>query len=98
MQSLQCSDLLIHLVAISPSLLRANDDMCPWHALSPQDAYDTIDFSDNEITKLENFPLFTRLKSLIAHNNRLCRIAHGLGMRELDPRVYVSSAQHNFSS
>jgi U2 small nuclear ribonucleoprotein A' len=44
-----------------------------------EDAFDTVDLSDNEITKLENFPLFKRLKTIIMHNNRLCRIAEGLG-------------------
>eukprot|EP01006_Ploeotia_vitrea_P046457 TRINITY_DN67028_c2_g1_i1.p1 TRINITY_DN67028_c2_g1~~TRINITY_DN67028_c2_g1_i1.p1 ORF type:complete len:231 (-),score=29.21 TRINITY_DN67028_c2_g1_i1:827-1519(-) len=44
-----------------------------------EDGFDTIDFSDNEISKLENFPLSRRLTCIIAHNNRLSRIAPGLG-------------------
>eukprot|EP00995_Heteronema_vittatum_P001352 NODE_1190_length_1041_cov_26.154234_g822_i0.p2 GENE.NODE_1190_length_1041_cov_26.154234_g822_i0~~NODE_1190_length_1041_cov_26.154234_g822_i0.p2 ORF type:complete len:232 (+),score=27.52 NODE_1190_length_1041_cov_26.154234_g822_i0:112-807(+) len=44
-----------------------------------EDSFDSIDFSDNEISKLENFPVFTRLGTLIMHNNRLCRVAPGLG-------------------
>lgn len=55
--------------------------MIPFQKYAFQDGFDTIDLSDNEITKLENFPLFHRLKTIIAHNNRLCRIAAGLGVQ-----------------
>jgi U2 small nuclear ribonucleoprotein A' len=44
-----------------------------------EDAFDCIDLSDNEISKLENFPLLRRLKTIILHNNRVCRVAVGLG-------------------
>jgi len=43
-----------------------------------EDQYDVIDLSDNEILKLENFPLLQRLQALLLNNNRLCRIAQGL--------------------
>ncbi|KYQ89946.1 leucine-rich repeat-containing protein (LRR) [Tieghemostelium lacteum] len=39
-----------------------------------KDQYDTIDFSDNEISKLENFPQLNRLKTLLFNNNHICRI------------------------
>uniref|UniRef100_A0A4W3HPD5 Small nuclear ribonucleoprotein polypeptide A' n=1 Tax=Callorhinchus milii TaxID=7868 RepID=A0A4W3HPD5_CALMI len=42
------------------------------------DQFDTIDFSDNEIRKLDGFPLLKRLKTLLVNNNRLCRIGEGL--------------------
>ncbi|XP_053573565.1 U2 small nuclear ribonucleoprotein A' [Bombina bombina] len=42
------------------------------------DQFDTIDFSDNEIRKLDGFPLLKRLKTLLLNNNRICRIAEGL--------------------
>ncbi|KAM3925712.1 U2 small nuclear ribonucleoprotein A' [Leptodactylus fuscus] len=42
------------------------------------DQFDTIDFSDNEIRKLDGFPLLRRLKSLLLNNNRICRIGEGL--------------------
>jgi len=35
--------------------------------------------SDNEILKLENFPLLHKLQSILLNNNRVCRIAKGLG-------------------
>lgn len=45
---------------------------------SPQDQYDTLDLSDNEISKLENFPLLKRLRSVLLSNNRVSRIAANL--------------------
>jgi len=37
------------------------------------DQFDCIDLSDNDIKKLENFPLLRRLRMLILNNNRICR-------------------------
>lgn len=42
------------------------------------DQFDTINFSDNDIRKLEGFPLLKRLKCLLLNNNRVCRIGEGL--------------------
>ncbi|XP_013380350.1 U2 small nuclear ribonucleoprotein A' [Lingula anatina] len=42
------------------------------------DQFDTIDLSDNEIRKLDGFPLLKRLKSLLVNNNRVARIAEDL--------------------
>ncbi|OMO79070.1 hypothetical protein COLO4_24568 [Corchorus olitorius] len=36
-----------------------------------EDQFDTIDLSDNEIVKLENFPSLNRLGTLIINNNRI---------------------------
>jgi hypothetical protein len=36
-----------------------------------QDQFDTIDFSDNEIRRLDGFPLLNRLKSVLLSNNRV---------------------------
>lgn len=44
-----------------------------------QDQFDTINFSDNEIRKLENFPALRRLRSLLLNNNYVSRIAPNLG-------------------
>jgi len=44
-----------------------------------QDQYDCIDLSDNEITKLENFPLLNRLRTLFLNTNRISKIAPNLG-------------------
>lgn len=35
------------------------------------DQFDSIDFSDNEIRKLDGFPLLRRLKTLLVNNNRI---------------------------
>ncbi|XP_050403898.1 U2 small nuclear ribonucleoprotein A' isoform X2 [Patella vulgata] len=42
------------------------------------DQFDTIDFSDNDIRKLDGFPLLRRLKSLLFNNNRIVRIGEDL--------------------
>ncbi|XP_061591927.1 U2 small nuclear ribonucleoprotein A' [Cololabis saira] len=42
------------------------------------DQFDTIDFSDNEVRKLDGFPLLKRLKTLLMNNNRICRIGESL--------------------
>uniref|UniRef100_A0A182JQV2 Probable U2 small nuclear ribonucleoprotein A' n=1 Tax=Anopheles christyi TaxID=43041 RepID=A0A182JQV2_9DIPT len=42
------------------------------------DQYDTIDFSDNDIRKLDGFPRLTRLKCLLLNNNRIVRIGEHL--------------------
>ncbi|XP_054626813.1 U2 small nuclear ribonucleoprotein A' isoform X2 [Dunckerocampus dactyliophorus] len=42
------------------------------------DQFDTVDFSDNEVRKLDGFPLLRRLKTLLMNNNRICRIGENL--------------------
>merc|ERR1711973_551667 len=42
------------------------------------DQYDCIDFSDNEIRKLDGFPYMGRVKSLMLNNNRIVRVGEGL--------------------
>ncbi|XP_057331482.1 probable U2 small nuclear ribonucleoprotein A' [Microplitis mediator] len=42
------------------------------------DQFDTIDFSDNDIRKLDGFPFLKRIKTLFFNNNRIVRIAEGL--------------------
>uniref|UniRef100_A0A671SF61 U2 small nuclear ribonucleoprotein A'-like n=1 Tax=Sinocyclocheilus anshuiensis TaxID=1608454 RepID=A0A671SF61_9TELE len=42
------------------------------------DQFDTVDLSDNEIRKLDGFPLLKRLKTLLMNNNRICRIGENL--------------------
>jgi len=48
------------------------------HPSPLQDQYDTIDLSDNEIKKIDNFPELTRLRTLFFNNNRISKIAHDL--------------------
>lgn len=42
------------------------------------DQFDSIDLSDNEIRKLDGFPLLRRLRCLLLNNNRVCRIGENL--------------------
>ncbi|XP_022909630.1 U2 small nuclear ribonucleoprotein A' [Onthophagus taurus] len=42
------------------------------------DQFDTIDFSENDIRKLDGFPYLKRLKCLLMNNNRIVRIGEGL--------------------
>ncbi|XP_060935561.1 U2 small nuclear ribonucleoprotein A'-like [Limanda limanda] len=42
------------------------------------DQFDTIDFSDNEVRKMDGFPLLKRLKTLLMNNNRICRVGENL--------------------
>lgn len=43
------------------------------------DQFDTIDFSDNDIRKLDGFPLLKRVKCLLLNNNRIVRLSDSLG-------------------
>ena len=36
-----------------------------------QDQFDCIDFSNNEIRRLDNFPFLQRLKMLLINNNKI---------------------------
>jgi len=44
-----------------------------------QDQYQVIDFTDNEILKIDNFPMMLKLEGLLFADNRICKIARGLG-------------------
>ncbi|KAK9682983.1 hypothetical protein RND81_10G110800 [Saponaria officinalis] len=44
-----------------------------------EDQFDTIDLTDNEIVKLENFPFLSRLGTLLLNNNRVTRINNNIG-------------------
>lgn len=35
------------------------------------DQFDTIDFSDNDLRKLDGFPILSRIKCLLLNNNRI---------------------------
>ncbi|KAL3308201.1 U2 small nuclear ribonucleoprotein A' [Cichlidogyrus casuarinus] len=43
------------------------------------DQFDTIDFSDNEIRKLDGFPLLKRLKNLVLTENKIKKISADVG-------------------
>lgn len=58
-----------------------------------QNQYQTIDLAENEIIKLDNFPVLTKLETLLCSNNRICRIAKGLGkyLTNLDSLVLTNN-------
>lgn len=60
-------------------------------AAAVQDQFDSIDLSDNEIVKLENFPYLNRLGTLIVNNNRITRINPNIGGQATDFFLYVLS-------
>ena len=65
-------DSLVFCINFVDSLMLVSNLMCnDMFLLFLQDQFDTIDFSDNEIRKLEGFPLLTRLKSVLLSNNRV---------------------------
>ena len=49
-----------------------------------QDQFDVLDFTDNEIKKLENFPRCKRLSGLLLSNNHISRISTDLGEQILN--------------
>ncbi|XXG47237.1 hypothetical protein AAC387_Pa02g1913 [Persea americana] len=58
-----------------------------------EDQFDTIDLSDNEIVKLENFPYLTRLGTLLINNNRITRINPNIG--EYLPKLHTLILTNN---
>ncbi|CAH8508933.1 unnamed protein product [Dicrocoelium dendriticum] len=48
---------------------------------STLDQFDTIDLSDNEIRKLDGFPILKRLRCVILTNNKIVRLAEDIGQQ-----------------
>jgi len=64
-----------------------------------QDQFDCIDFSDNEIIKVDGFPLLQRLRTLLLNNNLVARIANSLGesLPHLDTLILTNNRIINLS-
>jgi len=64
-----------------------------------KDAYDVIDFSQNSITCLENFPLMKRLSCIVAHNNKIRSFAADLGdyLVALDTLILTNNGLQHLS-
>lgn len=58
-----------------------------------EDQFDTIDLSDNEIVKLENFPYLNRLGTLLLNSNRITRINPNIG--EFLPKLHTLVLTNN---
>ena len=59
-----------------------------------EDAYDTIDFSDNEIVAFENFPNLRNVRTLFFNNNYISRIKKGYGncLPNLEILIFTSNS------
>mmetsp|Transcript_1 Transcript_1/g.5 ORF Transcript_1/g.5 Transcript_1/m.5 type:complete len:219 (+) Transcript_1:198-854(+) len=73
--------------------LRANKIPAIENLGATQDQFDTIDLSDNEIRKLENFPLLKRIGTLLLSNNLIFRIADDL--HESLPNLHTLQLTNN---
>jgi Leucine-rich repeat (LRR) protein len=64
-----------------------------------QDQFDHFDFSDNEILKLDNFPILKRLASVTLNNNKISVIGEGLGAQlpKLDTLLLTNNRLSQFS-
>lgn len=62
-----------------------------------RDQYQVIDLSDNDILKLDNFPVLNNLEGLLLTNNRICRIAKSLGkyLTKLDTLILANNKLTN---
>jgi len=58
------------------------------------DQFDAIDFSDNDIRKLDGFPLLLRLKTLLLNNNRISRIADDLNESIPNLETLILTSNH----
>jgi len=58
-----------------------------------KDQFDVIDLSDNEVKKLDNFPLLARIRSLFISNNRVNRI--GVGLEKSLPKLTTLVLNNN---
>ncbi|XP_039010651.1 U2 small nuclear ribonucleoprotein A'-like [Hibiscus syriacus] len=58
-----------------------------------EDQFDTLDLSDNEIVKLDNFPYLKRLGTLLINNNRVTRINPNIG--EFLPKLHTLVLTNN---
>jgi len=64
-----------------------------------QDQFDCLDLSDNEIVKLEGFPLLNRLRTLLLNNNLINSLTSGLGeqLPNLDTLILTNNRLNNLS-
>jgi Leucine-rich repeat len=46
-----------------------------------QDLYDSIDFSDNALQRLDNFPLMASLRTILANNNMIARVGDDIASK-----------------
>jgi len=59
-----------------------------------QDQFDSIDISDNEIRRLDNFPQMKRLTMLLASNNHISKVSARLGSQLVQLKSLVLTNNH----
>jgi len=64
-----------------------------------EDHFDVLDVSDNDIAKLDGFPLLNRLTSFFASNNRISSVAENLGTKipNLETLVLINNRLENLA-
>jgi len=64
-----------------------------------EDHFDVLDLSDNDITKLDGFPLLNRITAIFASNNRISSIAEDVGskLQNLETLVLINNRIENLA-
>eukprot|EP00656_Telonema_subtile_P008049 TRINITY_DN13778_c0_g1_i1.p1 TRINITY_DN13778_c0_g1~~TRINITY_DN13778_c0_g1_i1.p1 ORF type:complete len:224 (-),score=57.10 TRINITY_DN13778_c0_g1_i1:277-948(-) len=62
--------------------------------VATEDQFDTVNLCDNELTKLDNFPLLPRLKTLLCCNNRIVRIDASIATTLVNLTNLVLTSNH----
>lgn len=60
-----------------------------------RDQYDTIDLTDNDLRKLDNFPSMRRLRTLLASNNQISKLDNGAELGVKLPRLEMLVLNNN---
>eukprot|EP00934_Nitzschia_sp_Nitz4_P003928 Nitzschia sp. Nitz4//scaffold55_size114948//55103//55909//NITZ4_003900-RA/size114948-processed-gene-0.67-mRNA-1//-1//CDS//3329554527//3918//frame0 len=68
------------------------------HLAVTRDAFDTIDFTDNRITILENFPRLSRLSSLLLSSNVIESIDHQNLAKNIPQLMYLDLGHNRIGS
>jgi len=62
--------------------------------VATEDRFDTLNLCDNELTKLDNFPLLPRLKTLLVCNNRVARIDPSISEALVNLQALILTSNH----
>jgi len=64
-----------------------------------EDHFDVLDLSDNDIAKLDGFPLLNRITSIFASNNRISSIAEDLGAKlpNIETLILINNRVENLA-
>ncbi|KAG2378362.1 hypothetical protein C9374_008505 [Naegleria lovaniensis] len=76
--------------------LRGNKIAAVENLGTTKDSFDVLDLSDNEISRMENFPVLKRLHTILFNNNRLNYIDEKLGEKNLPSLETLILTNNNF--